>query len=202
MWDKRQSLVDKNILEIGSGTSLPGILASKCGAHVTLSDNCTQPKSINHIHRCCYLNDLFPKTKTNEGIFFLRLCLINFFNFFYFYFPLGNIKIIGLTWGLLLNDVFNLGPIDLIIAADCFYDPTVFENILVTVSFILQNNIGAKFIFSYQERSTDWSLEPLLKKWDLKCSNINLEQVGVLSGIDIHELMSPHSIFLLEITLR
>lgn len=131
----------------------------------------------------------------------MRLCLIIFLIFF-FIFPLGNIKIIGLTWGLLLNDVFNLGPIDLIIAADCFYDPTVFENILVTVSFILQNNIGAKFIFSYQERSTDWSLEPLLKKWDLKCSNINLEQVGVLSGIDIHELMSPHSIFLLEITLR
>lgn len=28
----------KHILELGAGTSLPGVVAAKCGAHVTLSD--------------------------------------------------------------------------------------------------------------------------------------------------------------------
>lgn len=158
---------------MGSGTALPGILSAKCGAFVTLSDSCILPKTLSHINRCCTINKLQPGK---------------------------DISIIGLSWGLLLNNIFNLGPIDLIISSDCFYDPTVFEDILVTVSYLLENNPGAKFITTFQERSSDWTIQPLLKKWDLNCINIDLESIGLTSDIDLNEILGRHSIHILEIT--
>lgn len=173
IWDRRHALADKRILEIGAGTALPGILAAKCGAHVTLSDSCTLPKTLANIQRCCTLNGLAPGT---------------------------DIQVVGLSWGLLLNSVSSYGPIDFIIGSDCFYDPTVFEDILVTISYLLDENKGAKFIFSYQERSTDWSIEALLKKWDLKCAHINIDRIGEDAGVTLTDLMAGHSIYLLEIS--
>lgn len=107
---------------------------------------------------------------------------------------------VGLSWGLLLNSVNSCGTIDYIIGSDCFYDPTVFEDILVTISYFLDENKSAKFIFSYQERSTDWSIEALLKKWNLKCAHINIDRIGEEAGVTLTDLMAGHSIFLLEIS--
>lgn len=172
LWDQRNCLAGKRILELGSGTSLPGILAAKCGASVTLTDSFTLSKSLQHISRCCEANGLTPGQ---------------------------DIKLVGLTWGLFLGDIFDIGPQDIIISSDCFYEPTVFEDILVTVSYFLENS-NAKFLCTYQERSSDWSIEALLKKWNLKCSLIDLDSVGEVSGINYQELMGDHTIHLLEIT--
>lgn len=76
----RKCLPDKNILEIGSGTSLPGILAAKLGAVVTLSDSALLPKSLAHIERICNLNKLKSGT---------------------------DIVISGLTWGKFERKVTN-----------------------------------------------------------------------------------------------
>lgn len=169
--------MNKRILEIGCGTGLPGILAAKFGANVILSDSCTLPNSIKHIHRCCSANKLEPNK---------------------------DIEVIGLTWGILLKSVFDIGPIDYIIAADCFYDPTVFEDILVTVSFLLNaDNCDwkpVKFLFTYQERSADWSIDHLLQKWNLQCTNVSLKYLEHLCPIEIDQLMNGHTIRLLEIT--
>lgn len=61
----RKCLPGKNILEIGAGTSLPGILAAKIGSHVTLTDSALLPKSLAHIDRICNLNKLKPGTDIN-----------------------------------------------------------------------------------------------------------------------------------------
>jgi methyltransferase-like protein 23 len=175
LWERRNHLQHKRVLEIGSGTSLPGILAAKCGAQVTLSDCNQLPKTLAHIKKCCLLNNLIPGK---------------------------DIQVVGITWGLLLNNIFTLGELDLIVASDCFYDPSVFEDILVTVSFLLEANRHCKFIFTYQERSTDWAIEALLKKWDLKCVNINLDNLGIDCGIDVRDLMGGHTINLFEISHR
>lgn len=154
---------------------MPGILAAKCGARVTLTDSCVLPKTLQHIQNCCKANKLVPGE---------------------------DINVLGLSWGLLLNNIFNLPPLDYVIASDCFYDPTVFEDILVTVSFLLEQNPGAKFIFAYQERSSDWTIESLLRKWNLTCKNINLESIEDESGVNLNQLMGGHTIHLLEITYK
>lgn len=178
MWEKRESLRDKHIFEIGSGTALPGLLAAKVGARVTLSDCATLPKTLNHIKHSCALN------KLNVGT---------------------DINVIGLTWGLLSDKIFQIGPLDLIIGSDCFYDPTVFEDILVTISFLLERNPSCKFIFAYQERSADWCLENLLRKWSLKCANINTDRIGENTIVDTFGASvvggSNPTLHLFEITL-
>lgn len=152
----RHCLVGKNILEIGSGTSLPGLLAAKIRANVTLSDSALLPKSLAHIDRICNLNKLKPGK---------------------------DIQVIGLTWGwlktaaieykiiyfsistgMLGNDFYDLGnDLDLIIGSDCLYDTSVFEEVMSSVAFLLEHNPKATFICSYQSRSSDWSIENLLK---------------------------------------
>ncbi|XP_022911214.1 histone-arginine methyltransferase METTL23 [Onthophagus taurus] len=173
LWEKRQELVNKHVLELGSGTALPGIVAAKCGAKVTLSESITLPKSLAHIQRSCQLNNL----------------VLN-----------RDIKLIGLTWGLFLHNLQDHGPIDLILASDCFYEPSNFEDILVTVSYILDHNPESKFLFTYQERSSDLSIEHLLAKWNLKCFVHNINNLGSSVGLDLHELSGGHSIHLFEIT--
>ncbi|XP_039429488.1 histone-arginine methyltransferase METTL23 [Culex pipiens pallens] len=175
LWERRLSLINKRVLELGAGTALPGILAAKCGAHVTLSDCTTLPKTLQHIQRCCRLNGLAPGK---------------------------DIEVIGLTWGLFLDQIFQLGPVDLILGSDIFYDPSVFEEILVTVSFLLEANPQAKFLFAYQERSADWCIETLLKKWHLSCNVISLDNLSAELGVDPQELMGNHTIHLLEVTRR
>lgn len=167
----------KRILEIGCGTALPGILAAKFGAKVILSDSCTLPNALKHVHRCCNANNLEPGR---------------------------DIDVMGLTWGILMKSVFDIAPIDYIIASDCFYDPSVFEDILVTVSFLLNRPTSesspVKFLFTYQDRSSDWSIDHLLQKWHLKCVKVNLSCVRKLCPLGIDEITSGHTIHLLEIT--
>ncbi|KAJ8950178.1 hypothetical protein NQ314_008031 [Rhamnusium bicolor] len=172
LWENRHELQDKRVLELGSGTALPGIVAAKCGAIVTLSDSATLPKSLAHTKRSCELNNL----------------IVN-----------QHIKVIGLTWGLFLSNLDSIGPIDLILGSDCFFEPANFEDILVTVAYLLEPNIDAKFICTYQERSSDWSIEHLLAKWDLDCQVHDISNLGASTGLDIHELIGDHSIHLLEI---
>lgn len=173
LWERRHELLNKRVLEIGSGTALPGIVAAKCGAKVTLSESVTLPKSLLHVERSCRLNNLIVNRDVN---------------------------LIGLTWGLFLHDIEAHGPIDLILGSDCFYDPAIFEDILVTVSYILENNPDSKFLCTYQERSSDWSIEHLLAKWNLKCFVHNIEKLGSSVGLDLHELIGGHTIHLFEIS--
>nr|XP_018916519.1 PREDICTED: methyltransferase-like protein 23 [Bemisia tabaci] len=171
LWEHRNELAGKYIVELGAGTALPGILAAKCGAVVTLTESACLPKSIQHIKRCCEINNL----QQNQ------------------------VRVLGLTWGLFLSNLIDLGPVDLIIGSDCFYDPTVFEDIIVTVAFILQNNPHARFLSVYQERSSDWTIEHLLHKWNLSCEHIPIDNLGASVGLDISNLMQDHTIHLLEI---
>lgn len=170
LWEHRNSLPGKRILEIGAGTSLPGIVASKCGAVVTLSDSASQPRTLQHIRRCCELNGVSDK-----------------------------VRIVGLTWGFFLSNLFSLGTLDLIIGSDCFYEPTLFEDVVVVVAFLLEKNPRARFLCTYQERSADWTIEHLLNKWGLSCIHVSLENLGTNSDVNVQELMQDHTIHLLDI---
>lgn len=101
----------------------------------------------------------------------------------------------------MFNTVLRLNN-RVVLGSDCFFEPATFEDIIVTVSYLLTNNCSAKFICTYQERSSDWSIEHLLKKWGLTCKVHSISNLGAQSGIDIHEIIGGHTIHLLEIALR
>nr|XP_029481562.1 methyltransferase-like protein 23 isoform X1 [Oncorhynchus nerka] len=146
VWTHREELMHKTVLELGAGVSLPGVVAAKCGAQVILSDSAELPLCLENCRRTCEVNEL------------------------------PNVLVVGISWGEVSPDLLLLPPLDIILGSDVFYEPQDFENVLVTISFLLRKNPEAQFWTTYQERSADWSIEALLHKWNLKCLNIPLEK--------------------------
>ncbi|XP_052407521.1 methyltransferase-like protein 23 isoform X2 [Carassius gibelio] len=145
VWKTRSELQHKTVLELGAGVSLPGVVAAKCGARVILSDSAELPLCLRNCRRSCDANHL------------------------------PDVPVIGLTWGQVSPELLSLPPVDVILGSDVFYEPEDFEDVLVTVSFIVRRNPHAQLWTTYQERSADWSIDALLLKWDLKCVNVPLE---------------------------
>uniref|UniRef100_A0A9J8AVD2 Methyltransferase like 23 n=1 Tax=Cyprinus carpio carpio TaxID=630221 RepID=A0A9J8AVD2_CYPCA len=102
--------------------SLPGVVAAKCGVHVILSDSAELPLCLRNCRRSCDISNL------------------------------PNLPAIGLTWGRLSPELLSLPPVDIILGSDVFYEPEDFEDVIVTVSFIMKGNCHAQFWTSYQER--------------------------------------------------
>ncbi|XP_072550058.1 histone-arginine methyltransferase METTL23 [Salminus brasiliensis] len=145
VWTAREKLQHKAVLELGSGVSLPGVVAAKCGAQVILSDSAELPHCLNNCKHSCEVNGL------------------------------AGVPVVGLTWGQVAPELLSLPPVDVILGSDVFYEPEDFEDVLVTVSILLKQNPCGQFWTTYQERSTDWSVETLLHKWNLQCTDVPLE---------------------------
>ena len=80
------------IFQIGAGTSLPGIVAAKCGANVILSDSSDYPQCLDNCQKSCDVNQL------------------------------SDVPVIGIKWGQFTPSLINLQPVDIILASDCFFD--------------------------------------------------------------------------------
>ncbi|XP_022095358.1 methyltransferase-like protein 23 isoform X2 [Acanthaster planci] len=124
VWMRRKWICGKRVLELGAGTSLPGIVAASCGAMVTLTDHSGLPRCLDNCLKSCRANGLE-----------------------------GKVDLLGLTWGEFSPTIFQLPQFDVILASDCFYDSRDFENIMATLHFFLDRNSDAKCWTTYQERS-------------------------------------------------
>ena len=170
IWHNRHDIHGKTILEIGAGTALPGIVAALCGAKIHLSDSSNLPNCIENSRKSCEANNL------------------------------KDVHVHSISWGRFDPNLLTLPKLDFVIASDCFYDTKDFEDILVTVSYLLEQNDSAVFLCSYQERSSRRSIEFLLNKWNFDCAVIPLESFDAdkscLGGSD---LPGNHSVHLLKI---
>ncbi|KAI9470640.1 MAG: putative methyltransferase-domain-containing protein [Benjaminiella poitrasii] len=194
VWHYRHQFENKTVLEVGAGTSLPSLVLSKStNACSIISD---APNIIPIICDCLQLNKLNGCT--------------------------DKIRVQALEWGKfnentsidrLIDDFKNDWPntrIDFILGSDTFYEPSQFENLLVSVSFIIHNhNSQCKFFTTYQERSTKRNIQYLLDKWGLKCKMISKDSFcfDELKYIDAEDVTSEvkvnagtlASVFILEI---
>lgn len=171
LWKHRQDLGNRTVLELGAGVSLPGVVAARCGAVVFLSDCADRPQCLQNCVRSCEAN-----------------CL-------------KDVQVLGLSWGHVSPRLVSLPKLDLILGSDVFYDPQDFEDVLVTVAFLLKKNPQGQFWTTYQVRSADWSIEALLWRWKLKCHDVQLDSFEAdkpeLAG---SHLPGNHSIQMMVIT--
>ena len=79
-------------------------MAAKVGANVTLSDSVDFPYCLERCRETCAMNDL-------KGV-----------------------NVVGLTWGEFSPTLLEMGPVDIILGSDCFYDSKGF-----TESFFYEN---------------------------------------------------------------
>jgi predicted nicotinamide N-methyase len=173
LWLHQADIQGKKVLELGSGTALPGLLCAKFGAEqVWLSDDSWQPKTLENIREAIKINGLETKAQVK-----------------------------GLTWGDYTDDLFDLcdTKVDFIIGSDIFFDPEVFEPLLITISFLLESNPNTQVLIAVQDRSSDWSIEEFLLKWKLNCFYIWPREFLRGTGIEEGDLTGKHSIFILKI---
>ena len=114
LWLRQDDIKGKKVLELGSGTALPGLLCAKFGAEkVFLSDDAWQEDTLKNIREAVKINNFSDSEK---------------------------VSVEGLTWGDYTEELFDIGSseLDFIIGSDLFFDPEVFEPLLITISYLLE----------------------------------------------------------------
>lgn len=81
------------LFQLSAGVSLPGVVAARCGAEVILSDAADRPACLENCRRSCEANDL------------------------------GDVPVVGVSWGEISPDLVLLPKLDVILGSDVFYDP-------------------------------------------------------------------------------
>eukprot|EP00249_Psilotum_nudum_P014854 c25032_g1_i1 orf=109-561(+) len=56
VWQQRSRFVGSNVIELGAGTALPGLVAAKIGANVTLTDHCDRLEVLQNMRKICEKN--------------------------------------------------------------------------------------------------------------------------------------------------
>ncbi|KAJ0406271.1 hypothetical protein P43SY_007059 [Pythium insidiosum] len=165
---------DTVVLELGCGTALPGILAAKCGhpKKVLLSDRSDAAHVPSNVEANIALNGVQSVA-----------------------------SFVALDWGDLglVDHRDTLGQVDIILAADCFYQSRDFESVIATVAVVFRWNPRARFFTTYQLRSVSRSIAPLLERWRMAARLIDKQS---FLGVCDDEIPGADSVYLYEITPR
>ena len=177
VWRQRDSLCGTSVVELGSGTGLPGILAAKLGAHVSLTDAESKPEVLANLRSICAINNV--------------TCQVSALSW-------GDCVLTNI---LPLSSVTNSNVSDfLILGADVLYSSEAFEPLLATVHAILhRGGPGSRFVTAYQWRSGHRSIEFLLQKWGMKV--VSLRDGAELMPQKDHDSLNGAPILLVELTL-
>eukprot|EP00117_Sycon_ciliatum_P005696 scpid64853/ scgid9534/ Methyltransferase-like protein 23 len=207
VWKQQHDVRGKRVLELGSGTSLAGITAALVGAGgVVLSEREGNPQLLDNCQRTCTANNV-PHCVVNvgEGVRFpedlttVTMATASAANTSTDRCH-GDVQVIGLDWACFCPSLVTLPPVDIILGADCFYDQKDYENIIVTVSFLLERNPSCRFWTTYQERVSSHSIHSLLRRWKLNARSVPLESFDG-DSVTVNGRTEPlaHTIHMLEI---
>lgn len=200
VWYNQNILNGCNILEIGAGTALPSIVAAKtCNpASLVITDDSFQPNCIENCKKSCQKNNIKFEMITKDTKMEHN----------------SNVYIGGLTWGEISSLFMKFGTLDyppypdIILGSDCFFDETLFDSILFTVTQLLkggsERNKNCKFVCTFQERNNErLLLETYFKNWNLQCKEIDLKEFKADSdSIAQSNLPGNHIVRILVIILK
>ena len=170
------------MLELGAGTSLPGLLCAKVGAtRVFLADVAADQSALDNCREAVRLNSLEDR-----------------------------VEVVGITWGCHEPDLLRMRQrrVDLVVGSDLFFDPGVFDPLCCTLSFLLDEygreseGDERKALVAVQDRSGDWSLDEHLERWKLQARVIHPREFLRGTGIEEGDLAGRHTIVILEIRAR
>ncbi|CAI5477395.1 unnamed protein product [Closterium sp. Yama58-4] len=202
LWQQREVIKGKRVIELGAGTGLCGILCAKLGAQVTLTDAHSQAQVLYSLHQAAELNGLSctggvkdcqapkrePGGSGESGECGKAVKCEDLSSP-----PSGGVSVVPLTWGDVSQQVFQLPPSDVIIGADVLYDASAFDPLLSTVHLLLGLKRGSVFITAYQARSTHASLHLLMQSWGLICVHMvsaddfmPANKIATLGGSEIY----------------
>ncbi|EKX41731.1 hypothetical protein GUITHDRAFT_141732 [Guillardia theta CCMP2712] len=150
---------NSKVLELGAGVGLPGLLCRKLGASRVLLTDLSKPPIIlsNLQHNCC----------ANE---------------------LEHCSAAPMDWGIVTEEMLLMRRTcyDVLLAADCLYSSSLYEDFLCTASFFLRpapkGEAGASSVKAparprlftvFQERGSGFSLARLMGRWGLRYAKID-----------------------------
>ncbi len=161
--NRSQIVVQKKVLELGGGTSLPSLLCAKVGArHVIITDRHGAPGIEANVARACAANLIPPTT-----------C-----------------KFIYLSWGHFDPAIIQCEEegVDVVIAADCFYNSQDFEDLIATVSLFLGPH--KLFIMTFHFRNNKHTIENILWEAGIECifhrGPEDFQLSGTETNADVH----------------
>nr|DAD46724.1 TPA_asm: hypothetical protein HUJ06_016661 [Nelumbo nucifera] len=73
VWQQRLRFAGTSVVELGAGTSLPGLVAAKVGAEVTLTDSSNRVEVLKNMRRMCDLNKV--NCKVNYHLHLSKLAI-------------------------------------------------------------------------------------------------------------------------------
>nr|XP_002124223.1 methyltransferase-like protein 23 [Ciona intestinalis] len=226
IWFHRKHIFNgKHVLELGAGTALPSILALMCTQplSVTLTDKESYSRCFQVVQKSFKINKIGNvKDLTSDPPTTMQTTQQQFVNECPVYF-------MGLSWGQVSSKLVEMvsgcnEPTlpDVVIAADCFFEKSLFNDILSSVYFLLksksveieknekqgQNSKEGMFnkpvfLFTYQVRSRNWTIVAELEFWDLKCEQISLDTFNAdVPNIAMSNMPGNHCIEMLVISLK
>ena len=151
-------------IELGAGVGLPSLTVSSLQYICTATDCSLYPHVLENLRYSLSLNPQIPESKC---------------------------KIMSLDWGsssASSQSIAKMDSFDVILGADVFYDPLLFESLLQTISLFFQKNPNCVFVTAYQERSAKRTLTPLLEQYNMKGELVEC-------GYNLMDLVSEYFVF-------
>ena len=115
------------------------------------------------------------------------------------------VRLMSLTWGDLSADVRSLPPLDFVLASDCFYEESDFEDIIATICYLLEEKgrENSCCLTSYQVRDSEWNIRCLMHRFGLEGHEVPLHHFEAAS----HQLLGSklpgsHTIALFRLKIK
>ena len=147
------------VVEIGAGTSLPGVTALKLGAPIVVLTDLSS--ALSNCFRTARRNgfpaeEFTPRRPYGDDPTGCEVLTAGCY-------------VAPLRWGHLDTMHLSLKGCRLILASDCLYESRVFEDVIVSIAFLLQGSRpDAECWMTYHRRSMNHNIDRLLTMWNLK----------------------------------